>query len=349
MNVLLTFAGRRNYLVKFFQEALEGRGRVFAADASESAPALAEADKSFVVPDVTHEDYLDVLLAICKKHQVRLLISLHDLELPLFARERARFEDIGTLPVVSSPDVIDVCFDKWATAEFLHRCGLGAPRTYLSLAEARAALSQGKVTFPLVVKPRWGTGSIGLEYPENDKELELIYQLVKRRLSRTYLAEVSATDLDKCILIQEKLQGQEYGLDVINDLQGQYICTFVKRKLVMRAGETDQAVTVSDPRLEQLGEVIGRELGHVGNLDCDVFVNGDARFVLELNPRFGGGYPFSHVAGANLPAAIIAWTEGKEVDPSWFKIEPDVTASKCPRLVIVSNDRLQFEERVAVR
>jgi carbamoyl-phosphate synthase large subunit len=344
MNVLLTFAGRRNYLVKFFQEALEGQGQVFAADASESAPALAEADKGFVVPDVTHEDYLDILLAICKKYRVRLLISLHDLELPLFARERARFEEIGTQPIVSSPNVIEVCFDKWATVEFLESCELRAPRTYLSLAEVRAALSRGEVAFPLVVKPRWGTGSIGLEYPENDEELELIYRLVKRRLSRTYLAEVSATDLEKCIMIQEKLQGQEYGLDVINNLDGQYVCTFVKRKLVMRAGETDQAVTVSDPQLERLGEVIARQLGHVGNLDCDVFVNGDDRSVLELNPRFGGGYPFSHVAGANLPAAIIAWADGKEADPNWFKIEPDVMASKCPRLVAITKNHLQFED-----
>jgi carbamoyl-phosphate synthase large subunit len=337
-NVMLTCAGRRNYLVKFFQEALGDGGQVFASDASATAPALQEADSAFVVPLVKHLDYFDTLLAICQEHQVRLLVSLNDLELPLLARQRARFLEVGTLPVISSPDVVDTCFDKWATAKFLQGCGLPVPNTYLSLAEARRALSHGEIAFPLVIKPRWGTASIGIEYPEDDEELELAYHLVKRRLARTFLAEISATDPERCILIQERLCGHEYGLDVINDLNGRYICTFVKRKLTMRAGETDRAITVENDQLERLGEAIGQRLGHVGNLDCDVFIGEGGCYVLEMNPRFGGGYPFSHVAGANLPAALVAWANGEEPDARWFEIKPDVMASTCDRIVIVGKN-----------
>jgi len=127
-------------------------------------------------------------------------------------------------------------------------------------------------------------------------------------------------------------------LDIVNDLDGNYATTFVKRKLAMRAGETDRAITVDSEQLQELGQLIGGKLCHIGNLDCDVFVREGICYVLELNPRFGGGYPFSQVAGANIPAALIAWADGKEPDPSWLKVMPNVMASKCDRLVIRRNE-----------
>jgi carbamoyl-phosphate synthase large subunit len=333
MNVLLTCAGRRNYLVQFFKEALGSRGQVFAADACSSAPALQDADKAFLVPRVNHPDYFDTLALICQKYQVRLLFPLNDLELPLLARQRKRFLGIGTLPVISSPTVVDLCFDKWATLQFLNSCGLTVPKTYASLIEAHRALAQGKVVYPLVVKPRWGTASIGIEYAEGEEELELSFRLVRKRLDRTFLADVSSTDPERCVLIQEHLHGQEHGLDIINDLEGRYVTTFVKRKLAMRAGETDRSVVVKNHRLEKLGKIIGQRLGHIGNLDCDVFVNEENCYVLEMNPRFGGGYPFSHLAGANLPATLIAWANEESPHPSWLAVKPNVMGAKCDRLV----------------
>ncbi len=188
----------------------------------------------------------------------------------------------------------------------------------------------------MVLKPRWGTASIGIEYPENPEELELAWQLGHLRIMRSALAAPSAADREHCLLVQEKLSGVEYGMDVVNDLQGRYRGTFVRRKLSMRAGETDQAVTENHPGLEAIGRRIGETLGHIGNLDCDVFVDGDQYRVLELNPRFGGGYPFCHLAGVNLPAALIAWAENRDVDPDWFSMRSGVAAGKCDRLVMVA-------------
>jgi carbamoyl-phosphate synthase large subunit len=337
MNVMLTCAGRRNYLVKFFQEALSGRGEVFAGDASAYAPALRQADKSFLLPPLNQTAYIDSLLTLCQRHRVLLLISLNDLELPLLARHSARFREVGTTPVISSPEVVDVCFDKWRTFEFLKACGLEAPNTYLSLADAREAVARGDIAFPLVVKPRWGTASIEIHYSDDDEELELDYTLARKRLPRTFLREINATDPERCILIQKRLCGQEYGLDVVNDLEGQYVCTFVKRKLAMRAGETDQAITVKSDWLEGIGEVIGRKLGHIGVLDCDAIVTEDSCYVIDLNPRFGGGYPFSHMAGANLPAVLVAWANREHPDVHWLRVEPNIMASKCDGLVVVDN------------
>ena len=335
MNVLLTCAGRRNYLLKFFQEALGNQGKVFAGDATIEAPTLQEADEGFLLPRINHSEYFEKLLDICQQRQVRLLIPLNDLELPYLAKQRDRFLAIGTIPVVSSPEVIDICFDKFATFQFLQKLGISAPKTYLSLTEAREAIGRGDITFPLVVKPRWGSASIGIEYPDDDEELELAYRFVKKSIMKSFLAEVSSSDPERCILIQERLIGQEYGLDIINNLDGSYITTFVKRKLTMRAGETDRAVTVENEELKQLGEKIGQKLGHIGNLDCDVIVGQKGLCVLELNPRFGGGYPFSQMAGANIPAALIAWANGEEPDPSWLRVQGNIASSKCDRLVTV--------------
>jgi carbamoyl-phosphate synthase large subunit len=337
-NVMLTYAGRRNYLVKFFREALRGRGQVFAADASPEAPALRDADKSFIVPRLSHPAYIDSLLAICQLHCIRLLISPDDLELQVLARNRHRFLKVGTIAVVSSPEVTDKCFDKWMSLKFLKSCHLDVPVTYLSLTDVREGLARGDITLPVVIKPRWGTTSIGIEYPEDWEELELGYLLARKRIERTALWEMSATDPGRCILVQQLLCGQEYGLDVVNDLEGRHVCTLVKRKLAMRAGQTDRAVTVNSARLEKIGGLIGSELGHIGVLDCDVMVTEQGCYVLDMNPRLGGGYPFSHMAGANLPAALIAWANGEQPDTHWLQVEPNIVTSKYDSLVTVNKE-----------
>src|SRR5580658_5119093 len=98
MNILLTCAGRRNYLVQYFKQALGKRGQVLACDSSTSAPALAEADQRFIVPPMDQDDYFDVLVSICRAQRVRLLLSVNDLELGGLARKASRFRDAGTFP-----------------------------------------------------------------------------------------------------------------------------------------------------------------------------------------------------------------------------------------------------------
>ncbi len=345
MNVLVTCGGRRNYLVRCFREALGERGQVFVADMNPDAPALREADRAFVLPPIGDPSYFDRIITICQQHRVLLLISVNDLELPLVARHSAQFMAVGTIPIISSPDVIDICFDKLATFEFLKRCDLPAPKTYLSLAEARQALSKGEIAFPLVVKPRWGTASLYVEFPEDDEELELAYQLVRRKLPRSILADAGTNDPERSVLIQERLRGQEYVLDIINDLDGRYVTTLVKLKLShSEEGEgAYDVVTVESDQLERLGKAIGQQIGHVGILDCDAFINEKGSYALEMNPRFGGGYVFSHLAGANVPAALIAWATGGTPDPTWLRVELNVRAVKCPRLVVLSGKPSQAQ------
>jgi carbamoyl-phosphate synthase large subunit len=157
-------------------------------------------------------------------------------------------------------------------------------------------------------------GSIALRKAENEEELDFYYRKTKQIISATYLKNVIPAEEENAVIIQTRLPGQEYGLDVINDLDGQHVVTIVKRKLAMRAGETDRAITEHHPQLEQLGAAIARLTKHPGIMDVDVFWDEKNAFILEFNPRFGGGYPFSHAAGVNLPKAIVAWLQNEPVD-----------------------------------
>jgi carbamoyl-phosphate synthase large subunit len=263
---------------------------------------------------------------------------VNDLELNGLAQRAPCFRQAGTLPVVATPKIVAMCQDKWAAFQFLKAHDIPTPLTYLTPHDARTAVARGVLQYPLLIKPRWGTSSIGMEVVENDRELSLADEWGKIGLRRTVLAKLGRTDDDNCFVFQEWLQGQEYGLDVVNDLEGHYVATLARRKLVMRTGNTDRAVTVTEPRFERLGNAIGEHFGHIGNLDCDVMVTEKGCFVLDLNPRFGGGYPFSHLAGANIPAALIAWANGEEPNPSWFQPRPGVMSAKYDGMVVIDRD-----------
>jgi len=335
MNVLFTCAGRRNYLLEYFKEAIGGSGKIIAADMSPTAPAMAVADVARVVSDVYAEEYLDQIFQICFEEKVDLVISLNDLELPVLSPHRQRFEEVGIRLLISEQAVIDICFDKFRTVQFCEELNMGTPRTYLSLEEAKKALESGEISFPIVVKPRWGSASIGLEFPADMEELELAYRLVTLRVSRSILSEASKEDAERSVLIQEMIHGTEYGLDILNDFSGKTVQVYVKEKLAMRAGETDKSVLRDKPELEALGFRVGQALGHIGNVDCDMFEKDGKYYLLELNPRFGGGYPFSQMSGANYPAAILAWMENREFDFSTFQRNYDQAFAKCDTLIRV--------------
>lgn len=320
MNILFTCAGRRTYLLNYFRENLNVGDTIIATDMQLSAPALQAADVRIQVPAVYATDYIDITLDICRKHHVDALISLNDLELPILAENKTKFEAEGVTVIVSDPRVIDICFDKYKTAQWVESIGLKAPKTYIRINDVKDALAKGEIAFPLFMKPRWGSGSIGLETIEDMEELEIYYHILMKKIKKSILATASVGE--EYIMVQEKLTGEEFGLDVMNDLKGNNVGVSVKKKLAMRAGETDKAITVDLPEVREIGKKIGENLHHIGNLDMDIMqrANGDY-CVLELNPRFGGGFPFSYEAGVNLPKAILQWLKGEKVNPAILQLE----------------------------
>ena len=327
MNILFTCAGRRTYLLKYFKDNLAGDDKIVATDMQLSAPALQVADVKIQVPAVYDPEYINITLSICKTYKIDALLSLNDLELPILAENKARFESLGVKVIVSDPKVIDIAFDKYKTAMWVESLGLNSPKTYVRIEDVKRALSVGEIEFPLFMKPRWGSGSIGLESVADMEELDIYYALLMKKVKKSILSTASVGD--EYIMIQEKLTGSEYGLDIMNDLNGNYFGVSVKRKLAMRAGETDKAITLDLPELREIGRKIGETLGHIGNLDVDIMQRADGTYcVLELNPRFGGGFPFSYEAGVNMPKAIIQWVKGDVVSPEILQPEYNRTFAK---------------------
>lgn len=335
MNLLFTSAGRRDYLIEYFADALGSRGTIHIGNSEPSCSAFTLPFVRVVTPPIYDDRYIPFLFDYCRVHRIAAIIPLFDVDLPVLALARPKFAAIGTQVVVSDTAVVDVCNDKWRTAGFLRKIGLQGPLTFLSVEDALAAQARGETSFPLFVKPRWGMGSIAVSMAHEPEELGAVVRSVQRKLFATYLQYESAATPEHSVVIQEQAVGSEYGLDVLNDLSGKYQTTLVKKKLAMRAGETDVAVTVDEPVLREVGQRLAESLRHCGNLDVDLFFDGRTAYVLELNCRFGGGYPFSHVAGANFPAAIVAWLDGRKASSDWLHCRTGVTSVKAIRPIVL--------------
>lgn len=334
MNILLTSVGRRSYIINYFKEALNGLGEVHVSNCHDNTPAFLLADKSVVTPLIYDDKYIPFLLNYCKKSRIKLLMSLFDADLPVLARHKSEFLDVGTVVIVSGAEIIDICNDKWKTYNYLASRGFNVPDVYLCAEEAGDAIEKRCLDFPLIIKPRWGMGSVSIYEADCIDEMEILYKKATAAALSTYLKHESEADPLRCVIIQKKVVGQEYGLDVINDLDGNYITTIVKKKLAMRSGETDIAQTENNLMLKDLGKSVSKTLKHIANLDVDVFVSDGTGYILDINARFGGGYPFSHAAGVNLPAAILNWVARKPFDPAlYFTVKHGVISYKDIKIV----------------
>lgn len=335
MNILFTSVGRRTYLVEYFKKEI-GNGEIHVANSSNISPAFGVADQCVVSPLIYDENYIPFLLEYCQNNYIDVLISLFDIDLMVLAKNKSKFEEIGVKVIVSDEDVVSRCNDKWYTYNFLKNNGFHVPQTYIDLQEAIIALEKGEILYPVIIKPRWGMGSISVYKANNRLELEVLYNKIQTEIFDTYLKYESRENMEACVVIQQMLPGQEYGLDIINDLEGRYQATIVKKKIAMRSGETDCAVTIKNTEIEEAGRVLSERMKHIGNLDVDVFVDGKDIYILEMNARFGGGYPFSHVAGVNLPKAIIEWAKGSQISKECFAYK-EIMVQKDIRLVELQN------------
>lgn len=315
MNVLLTSVGRRAYMVKYFKQTLGEDGEVHVCNSDDKTVAFHYADKSVISPLIYDDGYIPFLLNYCRENRIDILISLFDIDLLVLSKNKEKFAEIGTRVIVSDPETIEICNDKWKTYNFLKDNGFNVPKTYLKLEDTILALDRGEIKYPVIVKPRFGCGSIAMSIAEDEMALLYYFRRNTRTINKSYLKYESASE-DEKIIYQEFLPGQEYGADVINDLNGNYKNAIVKKKIAMRAGETDISETVDEPVIKRELERLSSLTRHIANMDCDVFLVDGKPYILEMNARFGGGYPFSHMGGCDLPGAIVEWCRGNEVKDS---------------------------------
>lgn len=288
MNVLILSAGTRNKIVQYFKRALGESGKVIATDMSENAPAVYEADQFYRVPRMTEEGYLDRILEICCREEIGGVLSLIDPELSLLAQHEADFAAVGAQVIGSSYALCERALDKMEMYRWLRDNGFAAARSYTDLAEFYGDLENGLVSFPVFVKPVRGSASIAISKVEDRETLELLLRK------------------NEGLMIQEFLRGQEIGADVyIDAVSGEVVSVFTKKKLVMRAGETDKAVSFKDDRLFALIEDFAKRSGWRWQIDIDLFDVDGTYYISEVNPRFGGGYPHAYECGCDHMTMIL--------------------------------------------
>lgn len=293
MNILILSAGTRNKIVQYFVKILNGTGKVIATDMSNLAPAIYEADKYYIVPKMTAPEYLDVVLDICKKEEITGVLSLIDPELSLLAENREKFEAIGTTVIGSSYALCEMSLDKFQMYSWLKTHGYRCAKSYMDKDAFFADVDAGVITYPVFVKPARGSASISISKVYDRETVELLFAH------------------EDGLMIQEFLDGQEIGADVYIDMVShEVVSIFTKKKLKMRAGETDKAVSFQDEKLFALIERFVKDAGYNGQIDIDIFdVNGEY-YISEVNPRFGGGYPHAFESGADHMKLIVNNLEG---------------------------------------
>lgn len=249
MNVLILSVGTRNKIVQYFKKALGDSGKIIATDMSDLAPAVYEADKFYKVPKISADGYIDIIFEICKKENINCVLSLIDPELSLLAKHKEAFSDIGVTVVGSSYELCERALDKMEMFNWLTQNGFPCAKSYTDKELFYKDVENGNITYPIFVKPICGSASIAISKVYDKETLELLFAH------------------NDNLMIQEFLNGQEIGADVYIDmLSGEVVSVFTKKKLVMRAGETDKAVSFKDEKLFTLIEDFVNRSGWRGQI-----------------------------------------------------------------------------------
>lgn len=335
MNILLSSVGRRPYLVRWFQEALKAneiQGKVIAADYDVHAPSRELADQFIQAPAVTDSEYNTWLAGALHEHNIDLAVSINDFELSEWAQLG---DDPVWAPLVRiDPDVQASIEDKFVMAERFTQAGIPTPRTWLGSETPNDLEADQK----LITKGRFGSASRGLQFTDERGIVDAIESAITEVTDRKGQSALQQSELApaELVLVQEMIEGTEYGLDVVCDLNGEYAGVLVRRKIAMRGGETDRAESVSPDEFDSIARKIAQAVPHPGTIDVDVIVDAEnTSYVIDVNPRFGGGYPLSHLAGARVPNAYVAWSEGKPASDEWLEYEAGAVVGKYVEAVRV--------------
>lgn len=288
MNILITSIGRRTTLLEYFKNEFANIGKIIVTDCNKLAPALYLADNHYIVPTIDQPNYINTLIKICKQEKITAIFSLIDMELSILAEYSSDFKKLGVTTIVSPLSVCKLWLDKFSAYDFCKTNNLLHAKSYVSFNTFIEALNANEVQFPVFIKPRRGSASLNIGKANNLEEAKFLFN--------------SSNEM----IIQEFLDGQELGVDVYVDLISKEVTNiFIKEKISMRAGETDKAISIKSKTVFTLVEQVVKKSGLIGPIDIDLFFVKNKYYISEINPRFGGGYPFAHECGINFPKLII--------------------------------------------
>ena len=295
-NILITSAGQRVVLVKDFQETLRRffpDGKVYTTDMNPRlAPAAYVSDGCFEVPRCTADNYIEALLEICQDNGIGMIVPTIDTELAILATNKDKFTEQGVFVSVSDYDFIMMCRDKRNTGEFFEKHGIRVPKP----------IDKYHPTFPLFAKPYDGSLSTNLHYIKNAEELTSEILEDPKLLFMEYI---------------DKEVYKEYTVDMYYGKDHRVKCIVPRERIKIRAGEINKGLTEKEPLTQYLYDRLETIEGCVGCICIQVFLNHQTNDVvgIEINPRFGGGYPQTYAAGGNYPEYLIReYFMGEKVD-----------------------------------
>tara|TARA_Y200000002_G_scaffold379403_1_gene388597 strand:- start:115 stop:1059 length:945 start_codon:yes stop_codon:yes gene_type:complete len=281
MNILTTNTGRRSYFVKYLINEKKKNSHIFVADNNIYNASMNISNSTKIkLPLVSdgEKKYLNSLMLYVKKKKINLIIPCTNYDLKILSKAKKKFNKINCNILVSSYDLICKLLDKSKTSEFCLLNKIKTPKIYYAFDQIK-----NKKRF-FIKKKKIGFSS---------KNIKKIFKIRKK-------------DFEKNYIIQEYVSGKEIHFDILNDLNGKFIDCCAKKKLLMHDGETYQAEILKNNKYYKLGKMISEKLRHVGNLDCDAIeTNKGEVFFIDFNPRFGGGYPFTHSSGKNFISLIF--------------------------------------------
>lgn len=344
VTIVISSAGRRLYLIDWFRAAFDTlglKGRIIVAENDASSAAASYGDETRLLPRYTDPDYGDELLRLVDEVEPRLFLSANDYELMQLhvntgiagsLRDRGVF-----VPGVSAAWQIG-CADKLRMARMLEDVEVLTPRTVKG-SELDELLASARERDEFVVKHRFGSRSSGLAVVSADGVRAAVANSAKSVPPRT-----ERTDPRDDVIVQPRMPGSEYGVDIVSSLldEGSLSGVFARRKLRMRAGETDKAVTVDPGPFREASGKIAQAAGVSGLIDVDMFLDDTGRAsVIDINPRFGGGYPFVHLAGADVPLYYTGQIFGIPIDEGWNQYEVGVISAKYQETRVTARGSLE--------
>lgn len=292
--MLITSVSRKVWLVKLFRAAIKSlkiAGNVVAVDINPLSAGLFVGDKYYLVPPVSNDHFTKNILEICHKEQISLVVPTRDAELAFFAENKDIFESNGVRILVSKKEVIEICRDKYLFYKFLEENGFVVTETYLSGQRGPS------LKFPVIVKPRCGSGGKDVFKAENLYELKFFEKYVPNAI------------------LQSFIKGKEYTVDVFSDFEGNVLSVVPRERIEIFGGESFKGRTVKNDLIMNQAKKLAEKLGSVGHITIQCIVNEENLFFIEVNPRFGGGAALSIAAGANTPALILRLLMNEKVKP----------------------------------
>lgn len=324
MNYLMCSAGRRNELIKYFHQSTEPGSKIVAVDNSPYAPALYFADKRYIVPRINDPGYVDVLLEICKKENIQGITTLIDPEIEILAKNRTRFLEYGVAVFAPYEQTAQVCFDKYQMYQFLKRKGIPTVETWDSL----EAFTQDKEAYPVFVKPRTGSGSVGARRINSYEEL------------------VRAMQSDATLIIQKLMKGLDLAADVyVDTITYQAVTAFLKRKLETKIGGASKTVSFKDQKLFEFIRQIVSVFQFNGPVDMDFFYQDGTYYLSEINPRFGGGYLHAYGAGIDFIKLMERNIHGVKNEPIFGNYEEGSVMMMYDSVVVCKKEELLIDNQ----